>query len=575
MKGKSIAILLIVLIFAVGLNLTAYYGFRQGVFTVLERETPKINAEDIGLEQVDAEDDTEASASPDASAEPTATPEGEATPPTVTPEASAQPETGDQTETNQGDSPKVSIEQAEDFTIYYRTDYETKPPKQILDEGVAEMQNILAAKGYTDVEVQHNGYGISIKSDSINSKETKDKVVADIGQVSYGYFLGVKNIKQGLDLSGGVSIVYEANGEPTGEQMASAIGLIRERLDYEGYTEAEVAVSGSKRIAVDIPGVDDAEEAIARIGSTAKLIFADEDYNEILTGEHVINARKQASQDNIGQMEVVLEFDQTGKDLFSTATGELAEKGKEENTPKRILIILDDKVISAPTVSQKISQGNASITGNFTPEEAEDLAALIRSGNLPFDLNVISMKNVGAKLGANSLETSLYAGLIGLGLVLLFMLVFYRMSGFVADIALLVFVGLELVALSLFGITLTLPGIAGIILSVGMAVDANVIIFERIKEELGNGRSVRSAISTGFSRALPAIMDGNITTLIAAVVLLIMGTGPIKGFAMTLGLGIILSMFTALVVTKLILTNLVNVGVNNPKLYGVAPKKEA
>ncbi len=566
MKGKSIAILLIVLIFAVGLNLTAYYGFRQGVFTEIVRDVPKINPEDIVLEQEDAGDEA------DASAEPTTAPEGDATPstePTATPEGdatpTASPETGD--EASQDESPKVSIEQAEDYTIYYRTDYETKPPKQILDEGVAEMQNILQAKGYTDVEVKHNGYGISIKSDSINSQEIKDKVVADIGSVSYGYFLGVKNIKQGLDLSGGVSIVYEANGEPTAEQMESAIGLIRQRLDYEGYTEAEVAVSGSKRIAVDIPGVDDAEEAIARIGSTAKLVFADEENNELLTGEHVIQAKKQASQDFVGKMEIALEFDETGKELFAKAT--------EANIGKRIAIMLDNQIISAPTVNAKITDGNARITGEFTPEEAENLASLIRSGNLPFDLNVISMKNVGAKLGANSLETSLYAGLIGLGLVLLFMLVFYRMSGFVADIALFVFVGLELVALSLFGITLTLPGIAGIILSVGMAVDANVIIFERIKEELNSGRSVRSAISNGFSRALPAIMDGNITTLIAAVVLLIMGTGPIKGFAMTLGLGIILSMFTALVVTKMILTNLVAAGVNNPKLYGAAPKKEA
>ncbi len=374
---------------------------------------------------------------------------------------------------------------------------------------------------------------------------------------------GAENIKQGLDLKGGVSIVYETDIEnPTSEQMDSAIKLIRGRLDRKGYTEAEVAAQGTRRISVDIPGVEDAETAISDIGKTALLMFVDEAGEVLLTGNQVQDAFKQASSGqsgNAGGVEIALKFTPEGSVAFEEATG--------NNIGKVIYIMLDEAILSAPSVSQKISGGSAVITGSFTPQEAEELAALIRSGNLPFNLNVISMKNVGARLGLESLDSSLQAGLIGFALVLLFMLIFYRASGLVADIALFVFISLEIIVLSFFGITLTLPGIAGIILSVGMAVDANIIIFERIKEELSSGRSLRASVDAGFSRAFPAILDGNVTTLIAAAVLFWLGSGPIRGFAQTLSIGIVVSMFTALVISRLLLKSLTSLGLTNPALY--------
>ncbi len=373
----------------------------------------------------------------------------------------------------------------------------------------------------------------------------------------------VKNIRQGLDLRGGVSIIYQADkNNPTPEEMNSAKSLIQGRLDRKNFTEAEVATQGLNRIRVDIPGVDNAEEAVSEIGKTAQLTFRDEQNNVLLNGSEIKNATKQVIQEN-NQTKIVvaLEFTSAGQKLFEDATG--------KNVGKRILICLDNDIISMPTVQQKISGGNATITGDFTSQKAEELAALIRAGSLPFNLNVISLENVGAKLGADALESSLVAGIGGTLLVILFMLIFYKLLGFAADIALLIYVGIVLACLSLFGITLTLPGIAGIILSVGMAVDANVIIFERIKEELTNKKSMRASIKSGFSKAFSAIFDGNVTTLIAALVLYCFGSGPIKGFAQTLSLGIIVSMFTALVITRLIINNIVGLGLSNPKFFGV------
>lgn len=374
---------------------------------------------------------------------------------------------------------------------------------------------------------------------------------------------GIKNIRQGLDLRGGVSIIYQADkNNPTIEEMNSAKSLIQGRLDRKNFTEAEVASQGVNRIRVDIPGVDNAEEAVSEIGKTAQLTFRDEQGNVLLNGSEIKNASKQVIQEN-NQTKIVvaLEFTSVGQKLFEDATG--------RNVGKRILICLDNDIISMPTVQQKISGGNATITGDFTAQKAEELAALIRAGSLPFNLDVISLENVGAKLGADALESSLVAGIGGTILVILFMLIFYKLLGFAADIALLIYVGIVLACLSLFGITLTLPGIAGIILSVGMAVDANVIIFERIKEELTNKKSMRVSIKSGFSKAFSAIFDGNITTLIAALVLYCFGSGPIKGFAQTLSLGIIISMFTALVVTRVLINNIVGLGLSKPKFFGV------
>ncbi len=380
--------------------------------------------------------------------------------------------------------------------------------------------------------------------------------------------LSFNNIKQGLDLSGGVDILYEADKEDvTDEEMSAAISLLQGRLDWKGWTEAEAAREGEKRIRVQIPGVENAEEAIQEIGQTAQLAFVDEDGNVLLTGDMVKNATKQVgalSQNGSSEPYVSLEFNEEGAQLFSEATA--------GNIGKTIMIVMDDSVISAPTVQAEITDGNAIISGSFTGESAENLAALIRAGSLPFNLNVIQMNNVGARLGADALSTGILAGMVGIALVLLYMLFPYKILGVAADWALIIYIALEMLVLSLFHITLTVPGIAGIILSVGMAVDANVVIFERIKEELIIGKTLRSAVKIGFSRALPAIVDGNITTLIAAAVLFFLGSGTIKGFATTLMIGIIISMFTALVVTRIIVNSLIKAGFQNPKNYGFRVK---
>lgn len=398
-------------------------------------------------------------------------------------------------------------------------------------------------------------------------------IAAALSFVSYqgigeGKILSAGNIKQGLDLSGGVYIVYEADKEDvTAEEMQAAVSLIQGRMDWNGWTEAEVAQEGTNRIRVDIPGVENAEEAIREIGQTAQLSFVDETGKVLLTGDMVADATKQVGAIQKGsnaQPYVALKFNDEGKQLFAEATA--------ANIGKPIYIVMDGEVISAPMVQSAITTGEASITGNFTGESAEELASLIRAGSLPFNLNVIQMKNVGARLGADALATGVKAGAIGLALVLIFMLVVYKVLGFAADLALIIYVGLELILLNAFNITLTLPGIAGIILSVGMAVDANVVIFERLKEELVQGKTLRVAIKNGFSRALPAILDGNVTTLIAAVVLFFLGSGTVKGFATTLIMGIIISMFTALVVTRLIVNGLMQGGCSNPKYYGMRSK---
>ena len=386
-----------------------------------------------------------------------------------------------------------------------------------------------------------------------------------IGEEKLG---SVWNIKQGLDLSGGVQILYEADKQTvTEEEMQAAVSLIQGRLDWNNWTDAEVAKEGQKRLRVDIPGVENAEEAISEIGQTAQLSFVDESGKVLLTGDMVADARKQVgqvSQSGVSQSYVSLEFTEEGKQLFAQAT--------KDNIGKQIAIVLDDEVVSAPVVNAEITDGNAMITGNFTPEEAERTASLIRAGSLPFNLNVLKMENVGARLGADALSTGLKAGIVGIALVLLFMLIVYKALGFAADWALAIYIGLELVALSIFDVTLTLPGIAGIVLSVGMAVDANVVIFERMKEELLEGHSLRASVHNGFSRALPAIIDGNVTTIIAAGVLFWLGTGTVKGFAQTLMIGIIISMFTAIFITRIILQGMIYIGINNPKFYGLRTK---
>ncbi len=375
--------------------------------------------------------------------------------------------------------------------------------------------------------------------------------------------LGYQNINLGLDLQGGTYIVFEAADgyNPTEKELNSAISMIQNRLDSNNWMEAEVTAEGTNRIRVEIPGVDN-KTAVSTIGQTAHLYFLDENMNVVVDGKNVKDAYKSTNSENgVSQIVVALEFDAEGTKAFADATS--------ANVGKQIYIMLDNSIISAPKVNTAITNGSAIITGDFTNEEAQNLANLIKSGSLPFDLNQIEVNTIGARLGANALKTSFIAGVIGIALVLLFMLIVYRGLGFIADWALIIYMGLDILVLSLFNVTLTLPGIAGIILSIGMAVDANVIIFERIKEELRTGRSAGTAIKNGFSSALSAIVDGNVTTIIAGVILYALGTGTIKGFAQTLIIGIVLSMFTALVITH-ILTNAFNkLGVTSPAFYSV------
>lgn len=396
-------------------------------------------------------------------------------------------------------------------------------------------------------------------------------VAAFFGVGSNG-LLSIRDIKLGLDLSGGVSIVYQAEKEDvTDDEMATAVSLIQRRLDRKGWSEAEAARQGTNRIRVEIPGVEDAEEAINELGKTAQLQFLTEDGTVVLTGAEVEDARKEVgkvSKDSASEPYVSLKFDAEGTAAFAEAT--------KNNIGKPIYIVMDEDVISSPVVQNEISTGECMITGSFTGESAEDLASLIREGSMPFNLSVIEMSNIGARLGANALETSTVAAAIGIGLVFLFMLLAYRLLGFAADWALCIYLALEIIIISALNITLTLPGIAGVILSVGMAVDANVIIFERLKEEVLSGKTLRVAVKSGFSRALPAILDGNITTFIAALVLYFMGTGTIRGFAYTLMIGIVVSMFTAIVVTRLIIKGFIGLGLTSNALYGIKEnKKEA
>ena len=389
-----------------------------------------------------------------------------------------------------------------------------------------------------------------------------------IGVFGYFGYDTMDDIKLGLDLAGGVSITYQAVEEnPSSEEMSDTIYKLQQRVQNYS-TEAEVYQEGSNRINIDIPGVSDANAILEELGKPGSLIFVDESGNTILTGDQVASA-KAAIQEKNGQKSYVvsLTFTEEGAKTFADATA--------KNIGKRIGIIYDGSMVSYPTVNSAITGGECYIDGMQDYDEAENLAATIRIGSLSLELEELRSNVVGAKLGQEAIATSLKAGAIGFGIVAVFMIAVYLVPGLASVLALCLYVALELVLLSAFEVTLTLPGIAGIILSIGMAVDANVIIFTRIKEEIGVGKTVKSAIKTGFSKALSAIIDGNVTTLIAAVVLFWRGSGTVKGFASTLALGIVLSMFTALFVTKAILNALYNLGLDDPKFYGVNKKKKA
>ena len=385
-----------------------------------------------------------------------------------------------------------------------------------------------------------------------------------------------ENIPLGLDLQGGLSVTYEiTTPNPGNEEIVATIDKLQRRVD--GYSsEGEVYQEGNDRITVEIP-VDtskyDAHEILEELGTPGKLEFLDtenyelwsngQEYEVVVSGADIKNAS--AAVDDSGTVKdyvVQLVFTDEGAEKFGVATA--------ANIGKPIYIIYDDAVQSYPTVQTAITDGNAVINQISTYEEAEQLASTIKIGALPLELKQLQYNIVGAKLGQEAVKTSLIAGAIGIGIVCVLMIIIYLVPGFIASIALGTYVILLLLILSIWKITLTLPGIAGIILSIGMAVDANVIIFTRIKEEISAGVGVRNAVKAGFSKALSAILDGNITTLIAAFVLMTLGSGSIKGFATTLMLGIVLSMFTALVITKLLLNIAVNIGITNPKFYGKA-----
>ncbi len=383
-----------------------------------------------------------------------------------------------------------------------------------------------------------------------------------IGVFGYFGYDTMDDIKLGLDLSGGVSITYQTVKEnPTSEEMSDTIYKMQQRVQNYS-TEAEVYQEGNNRINIDIPGESDANAVLRDLGKPGSLIFMDQEGQVILTGDQVASAQAGIDEKN-GQSEYVvsLTFTDEGAATFAEATA--------NNIGKIIYIIYDEEIKSAPVVQVAITDGACVITGMDTYEEAENLAATIRIGSLSLELEVLRSNVVGAKLGQEAISTSLKAAAIGFAIVVIFMIAVYLIPGLASALALALYVGLVLILLAAFEVTLTLPGIAGIILSIGMAVDANVIIFTRIKEEIGVGKTVHSAIKTGFSKAMSAIIDGNVTTLIAAAVLFWRGSGSVKGFASTLAIGILLSMFTALFVTKGALYALYWMGFQDAKFYGI------
>lgn len=376
------------------------------------------------------------------------------------------------------------------------------------------------------------------------------------------------NIKLGLDLAGGVSITYQVmDDNPTDEEMSDTVYKLQKRIESYS-TEAQVYKQGDDRITVEIPGVTDANEILEELGTPGSLEFRDPDGNVCLTGDDVETAKAVAQTNKMGSTEYVvdLKFNEEGTKKFSDLTS--AHVG--EVCP----IVYDEQTISMPRVNEAITGGSAQISGMSSYEEAETLASNIRIGSLSLTLQELQSEVVGAQLGSEAISTALQAAAIGLIFVAVFMIAYYWIAGVAATIALGVYSTLVVAIIYLFDVTLTLPGIAGIILSIGMAVDANVIIFARIREEIASGKTVRTSIETGFKKALSAILDGNITTLIAAAVLGIKGSGTVKGFAYTLAIGIILSMFTALIVTRFLVRALYAVGFKDAKFYGKSKERK-
>lgn len=378
-----------------------------------------------------------------------------------------------------------------------------------------------------------------------------------------------RNIKLGLDLAGGVSITYQAkNGVPSSEDMSDTVYKMQKRVEQYS-TEASVYQEGDDRINIEIPGVSDANAILEELGKPGSLEFVDPEGNVEITGSDVKTANVEVTQNSTtgaNEYIVSLKLTEEGAEKFKTAT--------TEHLNEQISIVYDSEVISSPVVNSVISGGEATISGMADREEAENLAATIRIGGLKVELEELRSNVVGAQLGGQAIRSSIKAAVIGLVIICVFMCAVYLLPGLASSISLLLYTGIVIGALNAFDITLTLPGIAGIILGIGMAVDANVIIFARVKEEIAAGISVRGALKNGFQKAMSAIIDGNVTTLIAAIVLGLMGSGTVKGFAQTLALGIVVSMFTALVVTRIIVFAFYAVGIQDKKFYAREWKKE-
>ena len=377
------------------------------------------------------------------------------------------------------------------------------------------------------------------------------------------------SIPLGLDLSGGVSITYQVVDEnPSAEDMSDTIYKLQKRVDSYS-TEASVYQVGDDRITVEIPGVQDANQILEDLGNPGSLEFQMPDGTVFMTGDMVADAQAATQTDTYGNKEyvVALKLTDEGAKIFGEVTS--------ENIGKNLPIVYDGETISYPRVQTAITGGEAQITGMADFEEAETLATQIRIGSLSLQLSELESSVVGAQLGSQAISSSLKAGAIGLAIVMVFMIVMYAVPGIAASLALAIYTTLVIATLYLFDITLTLPGIAGIILGIGMAVDANVIVFARIREEIATGKSVQTSMKIGFQKAMSAILDGNITTLIASVVLMALGSGTVKGFAYTLMIGIILSLFTAMVVTRYILYSLYALGLKSEKLYGRAKERKS
>ncbi len=402
-------------------------------------------------------------------------------------------------------------------------------------------------------------------------KDSLIKLIALIVVIVGGFAAFVSplaySIRQGLDLQGGTHVVLEGVDTPQAavneDAMQRVVKIIEKRVNELGLTEPLIQREGERRIIVELPGIKDPDKAIQILGKTAMLEFKDEAGNTVLTGTDLKDAHEQTDQSN--QNLVALEFSDEGGQKFADLT--------TKNVGKKIAILLDGEVLTAPHVNEPITGGKAVITGSKTLEEAHNLAIMLRSGSLPVKVNLVETRTVGPTLGQDSKVKSEFAFAIGIGAVILFMILFYRLPGFIADISLMAFVLMLLFVLKMLSATMTLPGIAGIILSIGMAVDANVLIFEHFKEEYQLGKSLRFSMEAGYKRAFMTIFDSHTTTILAALVLFFMGSGTVRGFAVTLGVGTVLSLFTATTFTQYMLRLLIGANLfKSPGIYGASAR---